>query len=123
MTSVIVVGTARLRADRADEARKLITSVVERSRQEPGCLSHEAHEAVGDSADSGPHREVGLTAGPGQPQSRVPGPADRTAHRRTRDPGVHPARSRYRRPGHPALTVSTLPRRCRTRWRERWWQA
>ncbi|MFI1675872.1 putative quinol monooxygenase [Streptomyces sp. NPDC020607] len=48
MKSVIVVGTAKLRADRADEARKLITSVVERSRREPGCLSHEAHEAVGD---------------------------------------------------------------------------
>ncbi|MEV0261918.1 putative quinol monooxygenase [Streptomyces sp. NPDC050617] len=48
MKPVIVVGTARLRADRADEARKLITSMVERSRREPGCLSHEAHEAVGD---------------------------------------------------------------------------
>ncbi|MFI8194157.1 putative quinol monooxygenase [Streptomyces sp. NPDC085946] len=48
MEPVSVIGTLRLRADRADEARKVIASVVERTHQEPGCLTYAVHEFAGD---------------------------------------------------------------------------
>lgn len=48
MEPVIVVGTLRLRAERADEARKVIAGVVEHTHQEQGCLTYAAHEVEGD---------------------------------------------------------------------------
>ncbi|CAM5697596.1 Antibiotic biosynthesis monooxygenase OS=Streptomyces fumanus OX=67302 GN=GCM10018772_55480 PE=4 SV=1 [Streptomyces fumanus] len=43
-----MVGTLRLRADRADEAREVIASVVEHTHREPGCLTYAAHEVAGE---------------------------------------------------------------------------
>lgn len=48
MEPVIVVGTLRLRAEKAEEARKVIATVVEHTHQEPGCVTYAAHEAADD---------------------------------------------------------------------------
>ncbi|MEV5355820.1 putative quinol monooxygenase [Streptomyces sp. NPDC086081] len=48
MEPVIVIGTLHLRADRADEARGVIASVVKQTHQEPGCLTYAAHEVADD---------------------------------------------------------------------------
>ena len=38
---IVVLGDVRLRADAADEALRLSRAHVERSRTEPGCISHD----------------------------------------------------------------------------------
>jgi len=46
--SVIVISTLRLRAERADEARKVIASVVSQTHEDTGCLTYAAHEDAAD---------------------------------------------------------------------------
>ena len=42
---LIVLGSVLARHDTLEEARRLSTAHVERSRQEPGCISHAVYEA------------------------------------------------------------------------------
>ncbi|AVH56786.1 MULTISPECIES: putative quinol monooxygenase [Streptomyces] len=48
MESVVVISTLRLREDRADEARKVIESLVARTHEDAGCLTFAAHEDAAD---------------------------------------------------------------------------
>jgi len=45
---VIVISTVRLRADRLDEGRKVIESVVSRIHEDAGCLTYAAYEDAAD---------------------------------------------------------------------------
>ncbi|MFF7946242.1 putative quinol monooxygenase [Streptomyces griseorubiginosus] len=43
-----MISTLRLRAERADEARKVIASVVSHTHEDAGCLTYAAHEDAAD---------------------------------------------------------------------------
>jgi len=45
---IIVTGTVLAREDSIDEVLRLSVEHVERSRQEPGCVSHDVHRSVED---------------------------------------------------------------------------
>lgn len=48
--SVLVIGEALVREESRDEALALSRAHVERSRAEPGCLSHDVHHHVDEPA-------------------------------------------------------------------------